>query len=80
VPNRDQVLHPGLRRPETLLLGLPEGPCGVSFRVLADAADVDRRGGILRLTGEIRRSVVYTTNGAVLENKLPRQARGSRSG
>jgi len=64
--------------PETLLLGLPEGPCGVSFRVLADAADVDRRGGILRLTGEIRRSVVYTTNGTVLENNVASAGSGQQ--
>ena len=54
--------------PETLMLVLPEEACGVSFRVQANAAEVDRRGGVLRVTGEIRRSVVYTTNAAVAEN------------
>jgi hypothetical protein len=56
--------------PETLLLALPEGPCGVTFQVAADAAGLDRRGGVLRVTGEIRRSVVYTTNAPIVENNL----------
>jgi hypothetical protein len=56
--------------PETLMLWLPDATCGVSFRVAADSGEVDRRGGILRVTGEIRRSVVYTTNAPVVENSL----------
>jgi glycogen debranching enzyme len=37
---------------------------------------VDRRGGILRVTGEIRRSVVYTTNAPILESTLEAEAPG----
>jgi glycogen debranching enzyme len=34
-----------------------------------DQAQIDRRGGILRLIGDIRRHVAYTTNGPVLRNE-----------
>jgi hypothetical protein len=62
--------------PETLMLTLPDQPCGVSFRVAADVGRMDRRGGILRVTGEIRRSVVYTTNAPMVENHLQSEAAG----
>ncbi|MBI5830440.1 MAG: hypothetical protein HZB20_13090 [Chloroflexi bacterium] len=37
---------------ETLLVALPPGSCGVSFRANLDSARTDRRGGVLRLTGD----------------------------
>ena len=48
--------------PETLLLTLPPVRCGMSFEANLDNAQPDRRGGVLRLTGDIRRNVAYTTD------------------
>lgn len=56
--------------PETLLLLLPPGPCGVAFTAMMDNAQTDRRGGILRLSGDIRRNVAYTTNARLLSNEI----------
>jgi hypothetical protein len=56
--------------PETLLLTLPPEACGMSFVARVDQAQADRRGGVLRLTGDIRRSVVYTTNAGLLQNTV----------
>jgi len=53
---------------ETLLISLPAVQCGMVFRARLDQAWVDRRGGGLRLTGDIRRNVAYTTNARILEN------------
>ena len=53
---------------ETLLVALPPGPCGVSFRANLDNARTDRRGGVLRLTGDIRRNIAYTTNARLVSN------------
>lgn len=53
---------------ETVLLWLPAGRCGISFTAAMDQAQTDRRGGILRLSGDIRRNVAYTTNAHLLEN------------
>jgi hypothetical protein len=55
---------------ETLLLVLPSGRCGVTFTVGMDQAHTDRRGGILRLTGNIRRNVAYTTNALLHQNSV----------
>jgi putative isomerase len=55
---------------ETLLITLPPGKCGVSFLARVDQAQMDRRGGVLRLTGEIRRNIAYTTNTRLVENRL----------
>jgi glycogen debranching enzyme len=55
---------------ETLLVGLPPARCGISFRANLDQAETDRRGGILRLTGDIHRNVAYTTNAHILRNQL----------
>lgn len=54
--------------PETLLLTLPPVRCGLSFEANLDSARPDRRGGVLRLTGDIRRNVAYTTDAEVLRN------------
>jgi putative isomerase len=53
---------------ETLLLTLPAGPCGTSFRANLDKAQADRRGGVLGLTGDIRRNLAYTTNAHITRN------------
>ncbi len=53
---------------ETLLVTLPPGPCGLTFRAALDRAQTDRRGGLLRLTGDIRRNIAYTTNARLLHN------------
>ncbi len=51
---------------ETLLVSLPAARCGVRFRAHLDQLQTDRRGGVLRLTGEIRRNLAYTTNAAIV--------------
>ncbi len=56
--------------PETLLLHLPPGSCGISLTARMDQAQTDRRGGILRMTGDIRRNIAYTTNARVLRNEI----------
>lgn len=55
---------------ETLLLTLPPGQHGLTFRVHVDGGQPDRRGGVLRLSGDIRRNVVYTTNARLLYNTI----------
>ena len=55
---------------ETLLIKLPPGKCGVTFLAHLDQAQPDRRGGILRLTGDIRRNIAYTTNAHLLGNEV----------
>ncbi|MEK7277572.1 MAG: trehalase family glycosidase, partial [Chloroflexota bacterium] len=39
-----------------------------SFRANLDQARTDRRGGVLRLTGDIRRNIAYTTNARLTSN------------
>jgi putative isomerase len=55
---------------ETLIIVLPKGRCGMSFQANLDQANTDRRGGVLRLTGPIRRSIAYTTNAHLLKNEI----------
>ncbi len=56
--------------PETLLVTLPAGSCGVQFTANLDRVWTDRRGGILRMTGDIRRNIAYTTNARLLRNEV----------
>ncbi|MBM3120772.1 MAG: glycogen debranching protein [Chloroflexi bacterium] len=56
--------------PETLLLTFPARPCGVTFEARLDRARTDRRGGTLRLTGDIRRNIAYTTNAPIVRNEV----------
>lgn len=55
---------------ETLLLILPHSPCGVTFAARLDRAQTDRRGGVMHLTGDIRRNVAYTTTARILRNEI----------
>ncbi len=55
---------------ETLFLGLPKKGCGIRFKTNMDLGQTDRRGGVLRVTGDIRRNLAYTTNRTILENDL----------
>jgi putative isomerase len=55
---------------ETLFIGLPEKECGVRFKTNMDLGQTDRRGGVLRVTGDIRRNLAYTTNRVITQNKL----------
>ncbi len=55
---------------ETLFLALPETSCGVRLRANMDLGQTDRRGGVLRVTGDIRRNLAYTTNRVIIENEL----------
>jgi len=61
---------------ETLLLRLPETTCGIAFRANLDNAQSDRRGGVLRLAGDIRRNIAYTTNAAILQNTIEPHSSG----
>jgi putative isomerase len=64
---------------ETIMLVLPKGKCGVTFKASLDRATADRRGGVLRLTGEIRRNFAYTTNAKILTHCIePEGADGHR--
>jgi putative isomerase len=56
--------------PETLLLTFPARRCGVTFEARLDRVRTDRRGGILRLTGDIRRNIAYTTNAPIVRNEI----------
>lgn len=55
---------------ETLLITLPPGRGGLRFRANLDQAQTDRRGGILRRSGDIRRNIAYTTNVRLTQNNL----------
>jgi len=55
---------------ESLLIILPTGKCGISFRAHLDKCQLDRRGGVLNLTGNIRRNVAYTTNAKIISNQI----------
>lgn len=58
---------------ETLFVQLPSGRFGISFQANLDRAESDRRGGVLRLTGDIRRNVAYTTNARLLQHRVEPQ-------
>jgi putative isomerase len=55
---------------ESILILLPPGPCGITFLANLDNSQTDRRGGVLRLTGDIRRNVAYTTNARIRSNQV----------
>jgi putative isomerase len=62
---------------ETFIVRLPTGQFGLTFQANLDQALPDRRGGILRLTGDIRRNIAYTTNAQISQNTI--QPVGSNS-
>lgn len=64
---------------ETLLVALPAAACGMSFVANMDKSQIDRRGGVLRLTGDIRRNIAYTTNARLLKNATAPIDEGSHS-
>lgn len=53
---------------ETVLITLPTERCSIKFNANLDKIQTDRRGGILRLTGDIRRNVAYTTNARIVSH------------
>ncbi|NTU64650.1 MAG: hypothetical protein HGB05_14925, partial [Chloroflexi bacterium] len=55
---------------ESLLITLPAGTCGLTFQAHLDQAYPDRRGGVLRLTGDIRRNIAYTTNARIMRHEV----------
>jgi putative isomerase len=55
---------------ETLLVTLPPGRCGFTFCANLDTARSDRRGGVLSLTGDIRRNMAYTTNALIVRDMI----------
>jgi glycogen debranching enzyme len=55
---------------ETLLLALPGAACGIRFRARVNSGKTDRRGGILRMTGQIKRNIAYTTNRSIASSEL----------
>lgn len=62
---------------ETLFITLPETACGLSFIAHVDQFQMDRRGGILRVTGDIRRNIAYTTNRPILKNVITTTPQGN---
>jgi len=56
--------------PESILITLPPGSCGVAFQANLDIGHADRRGGVMRLTGDIRRNIAYTTNARITANQI----------
>lgn len=54
---------------ETLLFALPKGKVGIAFETTLDTATVDRRGGVLRMEGDIRRNIAWTTNAHILRDE-----------
>jgi len=65
--------------PETLLMTLPAARCGFKFEANLDSAHPDRRGGVLRLTGDIRRNVAYTTDAHILRHNTIGLTTGNQS-
>lgn len=55
---------------ESLLFSLPEAACGIAFHTRMDVGQTDRRGGWLRVTGNIRRNLAYTTNRLLRLNEI----------
>lgn len=53
---------------ESLLFLLPAGTIGVTFASTLNLATCDRRGGILRMEGDIRRNIAWTTDAHILAN------------
>ncbi|HEX5941354.1 MAG TPA: trehalase family glycosidase [Anaerolineales bacterium] len=53
---------------ETVMITLPPAHCTIKFNANLDKIQTDRRGGILRITGDIRRSVAYTTNARIVSH------------
>jgi hypothetical protein len=53
---------------ETILVTLPPVRCAIKFNANLDRVQTDRRGGVLRLTGDIRRNVAYTTNARIVSH------------
>ncbi len=64
---------------ETLLVTLPRGRCGLTFNANLDRGQTDRRGGILRLTGDIRRNVAYTANTQLVQNEANAVTTGTQA-
>jgi hypothetical protein len=64
---------------ETLLLTLPAARCGLAFEANLDRAQRDRRGGVLRLTGDIRRNVAYTTDARIVRHETLAADAGKQS-
>jgi len=57
---------------ETLLLTLPAGEHGLRFRANLDELCTDRRGGVIRREGDIRRNIAYTTNARIVAQEATR--------
>lgn len=64
---------------ETLLVALPPGRCGMAFHANLDNSQTDRRGGILRLVGDIRRNMAYTANTPLIQNEANAITSGSQA-
>jgi hypothetical protein len=55
---------------ETLFIQLPQTACGMRFVAHMDLGQADRRGGVLKVTGDIRRNLAYTTNRVLTGNQI----------
>lgn len=63
---------------ESLLITLPAGTCGLTFQAHLDQSVPDRRGGVLRLTGDIRRNIAYTTNARIMRHEVEADTNNSQ--
>jgi hypothetical protein len=62
---------------ESILLALPTAGCGIRFEAHMNEGQIDRRGGVLRVTGNIRRNMAYTTNRIITENQMTLNEKGN---
>jgi glycogen debranching enzyme len=62
------TFHLAFADAETVLITLPAERCSIKFNANLDKIQTDRRGGVLRLTGDIRRNVAYTTNARIVSH------------
>ncbi len=53
-------------------------PLRAGFHANLDQAQADRRGGCLRLTGDIRRNIAYTTNAKIIANTVAASGEGDQ--
>lgn len=55
---------------DTLIVTLPAGTLHISFEASMHAGDVDERGGVLHRDGDFARTLAYTTDATIVENRV----------
>jgi putative isomerase len=56
--------------PETIYIALPPGACGLRFMAHVEGGRTDQRGGVLHVTGKIKRNIAYTSDRQELHNSI----------